>query len=506
MRSFAKLSVLSTLVGITPTFVPSLVNASSQEVKALKAQVEMLLKRIDKLEKKSAENAAIAEKAMVASRNLSQQSSQQLAGNHLSGHASARQSGTASASLSGSGGNGGNGTTLPIQDESDRAKHVAKHVERRKNPLSLKISGHINRGVMYTNNGQNSTTTHVDSAASPSRINVTGSGKVNAETEVGATFELGFPQNSSGGASFGNVPNNNNRLDVRKSEIFVKHEKYGELFVGRGLMASDGTMEDTDLSATTVVAAGATFSDIGGGNTFINKATGTAVMPNGDNASVGQIFDSGDGLGRQNRIRYNTPAFHGLSLQTSHYTEGSNNNWDVVAKFGATFRDVKIKTHVAFLQSNSDTRTANNLASGSIDAKYRQFNASAGVLFPNGISLFAATLLRDWQPTDRATGTVFSVRSGRGYIGKIGYQFNTFEWGKTALAVDYGRFQGMFFDVSNPQNTYDGTGFGIFAVQFIDKIATELYAGYRHFKMDTNIQNQDYKDVSAFIFGARLKF
>ena len=48
------------------------------------------------------------------------------------------------------------------------------------------------------------------------------------------------------------------------------------------------------------------------------------------------------------------------------------------------------------------------------------------------------------------------------------------------------------------------TSYGIFVVQKIDKIATELYLGVRNHELDRVGQNFD--DIFAVLGGARIKF
>ncbi len=84
------------------------------------------------------------------------------------------------------------------------------------------------------------------------------------------------------------------------------------------------------------------------------------------------------------------------------------------------------------------------------------------------------------------------------YYVKGGYQFQPFTFGKTALAVDYGLTDDLAADGD------EFTTWGIFGVQKIDKIATELYFGYRNHGLDRPGVSVD--DIDVIVGGARVKF
>ncbi len=80
------------------------------------------------------------------------------------------------------------------------------------------------------------------------------------------------------------------------------------------------------------------------------------------------------------------------------------------------------------------------------------------------------------------------------FYGKLGYLFQPFSIGKTALAVDYG----MTDDLAAVGDEF--ATWGVFAVQNIDRVSTELYVGLRSHQLDrTGVSVDD-------IAGARVKF
>ncbi len=81
---------------------------------------------------------------------------------------------------------------------------------------------------------------------------------------------------------------------------------------------------------------------------------------------------------------------------------------------------------------------------------------------------------------------------------KIGYQFSPFSFGKSAVAIDY--YYGDDVDATSDESD----SIGLLAVQNVDRIGTELYAGYRNYDLDRD--GEDFNDVNALLVGARIKF
>ena len=81
---------------------------------------------------------------------------------------------------------------------------------------------------------------------------------------------------------------------------------------------------------------------------------------------------------------------------------------------------------------------------------------------------------------------------------KLGYEFNPFSFGSTAFSIDYE-------ENSDIQASGDyGQSYGLVAVQSIEKIGTDFYAGVRNYAYDQNGANFD--DILAVMIGTRVKF
>jgi hypothetical protein len=110
----------------------------------------------------------------------------------------------------------------------------------------------------------------------------------------------------------------------------------GRVTVGYGDTASNSTSE-VDLSGTTVIGF-SEVEDLAGGILFRDK--------NGElsDTTIGNVFDNLDGLGRDDRIRYDSPSFTGVKFSTSAVAD---NRWDAAIRYGGDFGPVKTAAAIA---------------------------------------------------------------------------------------------------------------------------------------------------------------
>jgi len=103
----------------------------------------------------------------------------------------------------------------------------------------------------------------------------------------------------------------------RRLEVILKHKELGQIMLGQGWSASDGTAE-SDLSDTWLAAS--SYQGNSAGFFFRDKSGNIAsdAANDGTSDSVYYLADSFDGLGRTDRIRYDTPSFGGLTLAMVH--------------------------------------------------------------------------------------------------------------------------------------------------------------------------------------------
>ena len=335
--------------------------------------------------------------------------------------------------------------------------------------ISLKLSGQVNRGLLFVDDGFDNETYFVDNDNSSTRFRLTGSGDV-GNVEVGVNFEVQIESNSSASVSILNQDTGSVNFTQRKLEVYAKGD-WGKISLGQGDMASNGTSEE-DLSGTGVIGYSAV-NDLAGGQFFRDSA---ALPVAGVNPTVGDTFSNIDGQSRRDRIRYDSPTLAGFTLSGGF---GEEDRWDVALRYAGEFGAIRVAAAIAHGEDNGDDKHT---------------NGSASILHtPTGLSLTVAAGQEDLSPT--------TMQDPEFYYVKLGWQTNSITpAGKTAFAIDY--YDGDDIDTDGGESS----SWGIFAVQKLDKVGTELYLGYRNYEYEDTLGGINYDDVSAVMAGARVKF
>ena len=351
--------------------------------------------------------------------------------------------------------------------------------------VALKIYGHANRAFLFADDGDSSDYYFVDNDNSSSRLGLLGEARVNDDITIGARMEFEYQSNPS------NVVNQDDKnpgdsgdgagFDERWVDAQISSARFGKLYVGKGSTASDDTAE-IDLSGTGVVAT-SSIEDMAAGIRFFDDDTKTLSSTN-----IGDVFDNFDGLGRRNRIRYDSPIFWGFSLQASALSDGG----DVALKYAAKWgKNWKFAAAAAY---------ANPQATGDGDTIDNQYNGSASLLHSSGLNLTVAGAYGDLQHnlsnpdgSDRNDDPIF-------YYAKLGYRGSFFKVGETNLSVDYGR------NDDRKQDDDEATTASVAIVQDISQFGMEYYLAYRWHKLDRGEGSTDFDDIQAVMSGVRLKF
>ncbi|WP_020592401.1 porin [Kiloniella laminariae] len=334
--------------------------------------------------------------------------------------------------------------------------------------VELAISGQVNRGILAFDDGEKTDVLHVDNDNSSTRLRFTGKGNIDEEWSVGTQIEVQFESNSTASVNQENQRNVGvDSFTQRKLEFYVDHKDFGRVWLGQGDTASNGTAEQ-DLSGTDVVGYSGV-SDLGGGLLFRNENDGTL-----SSISIGDAFSNLDGLSRDDRIRYDTPTFHGFKAAASL---AADDRQDIAVFYNDTYDSIKV---------------SGAAAAANISGELSRYDGSLSLLhLPSGISGTFAAGLDDFDESSRDERTFA--------YGKLGYQVHLFEIGKTALSVDYYRGD------SQASNDDESNSAGFQFVQNIDKVGTELYIGTRWHEYEDDSAT-DYDDVLAVLAGGRVKF
>ncbi len=331
--------------------------------------------------------------------------------------------------------------------------------------VSFKISGQVNRAVEYVDNGVNSEWFHVDNDASSTRFRFVGSEEISNGMTAGIVWESQFESNSSANIDVGQNNDGGSAFSERKMEAYFSGN-WGKATIGQGSGAADGTVE-VDLSGTSVITY-AGVVDMASSVSFVDSS-GTAI------ATIGGTRNQFDGLGRVDRLRYDSPKLGPVTLSASA-TNGDA--WELAARLATEMEGIgKIAAAIGY----ADTQDRENSSGVKLD--YEQLGGSVSFLHDSGINLTLSYGVRDFDNRSQ---------DAENYYVKLGYIL-----GKHAISVEWGQTDDL--EVVGDESSSYGAGY-VFNIH--DGI--ELYAGYRLFDLDRSGVSTE--DINVFMAGTRVKF
>lgn len=353
-----------------------------------------------------------------------------------------------------------------LEEKTAETRPESRPAAPDKGGVKLTVSGQVNRGVLFVDNGDTSDIFHVDNDNSSTRLRFVGTGTLTEDVTVGSQIEVQFESNSTADIRIGQDSSaGNNNFTERKLELFIDSKRLGRLWVGQGDTASNGTAE-ADLSGTAVIAY-AGIADMAGGIAFSDN---NVLGPR-----IGQVFSQMDGLSRDDRIRYDTPSFSGFKGSVSAVEGGAV---DAAIRFSGEVAKTKIVAAGAW--ANASSKDANNFV---------QYDGSISVLSPIGVSLTGAVGTRDVD--SGGEDPIF-------YYVKLGYTFDALDFGSTSVALDYTAVDDLNQDGDEFQS------YGVFLVQKFDDVGSEFYLGVRNHELDRT--GSSFDDISTVLTGGRVKF
>ena len=332
--------------------------------------------------------------------------------------------------------------------------------------VKLSISGWVNRAVNVVDDGKDTEAYYVDNDNSESRVNFVGTAKIDDDLTLGSRIELTIAPNKASNVDQ-NTAESGDVFEERWTEVSLDSKRFGKLSLGRGFTASYG-IASSDLSGTMVIAT-STIVDLAGGMLFRKKSDDSLTEQRIDHS-----FSYFNGLSRKNRLRYDSPKFYGAHLAVSAISDQRSDAGLYWGGQGYGFKSV----------------AAAGVADLNEDDTGLQYAGSASVLHENtglNLSLSAGVQERDNQ----SDATNVFVKAG--WLAKF------FSVGSTAFSVDYTREENF------PTENDDGYSVGVAAVQLFEKYGTEVYAMYRLYSLDRDVEPEVH-DIDVVSGGARVKF
>jgi predicted porin len=332
--------------------------------------------------------------------------------------------------------------------------------------VKLSISGHVSRAVNVVDDGKESEAYFVDNDNSESRVNFVGTAKINEDLTLGSRIELTIAPNKAS-----NVDQNNEEagdvFEQRWTDISLASKRFGKISLGRGYTASYGTAS-ADLSGTNVIAT-STIADLSGGMLFRQSSDDSLT-----DIRVYNAFSDFNGLSRKNRLRYDTPKFHGAHLAVSLV---SDERYDAGLYWGGQGYGFKAAASAGIADLNED------------ETDYQYSGSLAFLHEETGLNLAFSTGGNKRDDQDDATNIFV----------KAGWLANFFSVGKTAFSIDYTTGEGL------PVEDDETESYAATVVQRFDKFGTELFAIYRLYELDRDVA-PNVHDIGVASMGARVKF
>jgi hypothetical protein len=249
--------------------------------------------------------------------------------------------------------------------------------------------------------------------------------------------------------------------------VYFDSKRFGKLFFGKGNSASYG-IATSDLSRTEVISY-ATIADTAGGMLFRQSSDDSLT-----DVRIVDAFNSFDGLNRRNRVRYDTPAFHGFRLAASAV---SDQRYDAALRWGGKGYGFKAIGAAGFAYPNQDDSDLQYTGSFSL------LHEGTGI----NLTLSAGLLERDDQG------------DAQNFYAKTGWRKHLFSFGESAFGVDYTR------SLNLPTGRDDGYSFGAAAVQQLEDYGTEFFLTYRLHSLDRDVL-PNVHDIIVGSAGTRVRF
>jgi len=357
-----------------------------------------------------------------------------------------------------------------VADVKAEAAAAGPTVSSGEENTKLAISGQVSRMLFYADDGDQTRWFNADNDAASTRLRFVGTTKMDDDWTAGATVEVGFASNSSADVTIDQNTSTiaSNSFTERKLELWFANKQLGKLSLGQGSSASDGTVEE-DLSGTGAISSSG-YSGLGGSLPF--RLSGTRGTSSG--VTPGDMFDTQDGLSRDDRIRYDSPTFAGTKLSTS-WVDGDE--WDLAARYGREFDGTEVALAAGYWDASPT-------------AQKTGFGLSASVKASFGTSLSASYSNENIEAVGRNNEEFWYV--------KLGHDFTVTDIGGTAVSIDYSQTK------DQGANGREGTFYSLAAAQSIDKLGAELYAIVGVY--DADLAGVQTEDTTMGGFGALVKF
>lgn len=512
-------------------------NVSLQdEIASLKAQMEVMMKRINELQEREVKHAEKPKKTSAPKRSKPDYiKTDSVVKTHKKTPIKT----------------GGETLVQQCNDKSSMPKGKAPVVSTG-DAVKVSVYGHVNRAMLYGDNSYDSELKHVDNNVSSTRLGVKAEANVSEALKVGGTLLLEYLSDSSHNTDLFQAQSSQDLLiRHRILEAYINSTVYGKLSLGRGDTATSRIM-DLDLTGTNVAQEGLEIPAVAGGIRY--GWAPTVNVPGGvpqrfTTLSISQSHSELFGSTRLNRVLYTSPSLNGIVLSIAHINQ---KRFDMALRYAAEFKKIQLIAAGGWYHDPdpvgapaSSPGNFGNVVGANLTGVDR-FGGSMAVLFPNGISFnggYAVQKNKVWTDVSRKDSVSWGA--------KAGYQQKFFDAGTTCFALGYFRAKNVYMSAVDPlmfpngpqpaQRTMaydaddrnDSRVFGFYIVQNMDKWGSEIYFSYQNHQLtgtrlfngadvpqntfNTNVSLADaaagwtlhsftFKPIHSYVLGMRVKF
>jgi predicted porin len=442
------------------------------------------------------------------------------------------------------------------------AELEATTVRKGNRRVSLTLSGHVNRSVLYWNDGFDHDIYSVDNAVSQSRFRLTGSGKINADLTAGFHMEIDLPLGARshqvnqfdddgfsgmggilGGSQWGDGIGGlgDSVIAIQQAYWYITSAHWGRLSVGRMTTASSG-ISIIDLSNTGVIANSQPF--VWGGSFFLRNGLGqyapnsttwgqmcggpspaAAVPPSPFGAGGAYTTDCGlHATIRRDAVTYTTPTWHGFTFGTSW---GEDDYWDAALRYAAEWHGFRVAAGIGyrrFHDQEPDVLVGFPLFPRPLHDTDRRGLLTSGSIMHTATGLFLSGTLSRYSFHGTNQQEIFDQDPDRNrpdidlWWVDAGIQRKWTGWGNTTFYVEYGRVNDGLTGLTAIADGGGTSGlgalgangvvidselswWGLGAVQTIDAAAMDLYIGFRRYSGSIFLGDSDVQGPAAQIPG-----
>lgn len=360
--------------------------------------------------------------------------------------------------------------------------------------MEFKVSGQLDRAFTVADNGNETDYASVDNIGSNSRFRFTGNEKMANGMNVGFIYEMSVVQFGSTEFDIGkNSGGGDVNLDTRKIDIYLEGD-FGKVSFGKG----DGAgyyANMMDYSETLYFGGGAWYTLYSSGISFVDD--------NGNQLyKIGQTNSVFNAVGRQERIRYDSPSIGGLVLSTSL---DNGNAYELAARYHVDLPGAKLATGLSWVDTNdlnieASPTNGQPLTPGSEFKAKQVLSASASLLLDGGLNF---TVSYGNDKTDAMANAGQANQEGfdaTNLFGQVGYLT-----GAHHFAVNYGETKDLIVEGTK------GSQIGL-AYVYDWSSAVRLFSSYHLYSLDlpSSVKTAegwgDANDISQLYAGIRVAF